>query len=170
MRTVLLLLIAICILSCVRSNKPSEQSDKTGWLSGIDTIVGSTMIISYKYPQTLKKDFIQNGLCFGKATPNDEEFLNDMRLCIWFNDERLENIDTIIASEGRLPNIKNTVRLDTTINERNAILVKYLDSAKKEVKQIVLLKEQGTLYQIIAQGLNPADFRYFLDNLKIGKK
>ncbi len=50
------------------------------------------MIISYKYPQTLKKDFIQNGLCFGKATPNDEEFLNDMRLCIWFNDERLENI------------------------------------------------------------------------------
>ena len=162
----LLLPSVILFFSC-ENNKLNNQNLK--WISDQDTIA-TKIIFSYKYPQIFHKDWIQNGICFGQPTQKNEEFSNTMNLCVWFNDEQLENIDTIINSEGRFPFITQTIKENTTIDNKNALRVKYINDKKVIIKQIVLLKYRETLYQITANNFDSTDFAYFLNNIKIKYK
>ena len=158
-----LILIAILSSSCISKNKINNQD----WKSSVDTIGTTSIILSYKYPIKLHKDFIQNGICFGEPTSKDEEFPNNMQLCIWINDENLENIDTIINSERRALGIINQKKENIIIDEKNALRVRYFNNKNLIIKEIIILKNKGTLYQIIAREFDSDKLEYFLNNFKI---
>jgi hypothetical protein len=160
----LLLLLFSCGLS---KENGKTTKNKQEWLISADTLRASNIAIEYIYPTKLQKDFIQNGLCFGNTNDLDEEFPNDMILCIWFNDEALENVEEIIASEGKsIPNSK-TEKTRINVDGKSGLKVDYFSSKGKVIKQIVFLKHKGIIFQIIGNRFPEIDFEYFLKNLKI---
>lgn len=168
-RLEIILLTTVFLLSCGtnKNRQPEERIiSNDNWTLDRDTIA-EKILISYKYPNSLVKDFIQNGICFGHPASKEDEFPNDMKLCIWFNDEKLENVDTIINSEGRFPFIAKTQKVNIKVDDKDALSVQYLNDKKAIVKQLIILKDQGTIYQIIAKDIDSSDFEYFIDNLKI---
>lgn len=173
--------ISICLafgslLWACNNEKPSHVEEKPDstvviptekWITGVDTV--NKMIISYSFPERFRKDIIQNGLCFGNPNTGNRRFPNDMKLCIWLNQESPDNVEDIIQSEGTgYPFNVNIKRDSMQLNDSPALKVQYLkEGTDSVVKNIIFFDLNSNVYQIIANEVPSGDFDRFMSQLKI---
>jgi len=139
------------------------------WATFRDTVnVG--FIMTFKYPDNLVAENIQNGKCIGDKIENPEnDITNSMKWCIWMQDTSDYPIDHFISSEksifkGQVTELRDTI----SINNSTAIRVTLQsDNHNDPYRQMIYLKKYSTLFEIINNHGSDKDFETFYNSLSI---
>jgi len=139
------------------------------WATFRDTVnVG--FIMTFKYPDNLVAENIQNGKCIGDKIENPEnDITNSMKWCIWMQDTSDYPIDHFISSEksifkGQVTELRDTI----SINNSTAIRVTLQsDNQNDPYRQMIYLKKYSTLFEIINNHGSDKDFETFYNSLSI---
>jgi hypothetical protein len=159
---------------CVSINPGcSINPTQTEWNTYRDTVnVG--FIMTFKYPDNLVAESIENGRCVGepiKPKVADGSVTNTMRWCIWMNDTATESIDSLITSQKYFYKGKVTEqRENITLNDMKAVRVTFTSNDKKDpYRQMIYVKKYSTLFEIINNYGADKDFEIFYNSLTIEK-
>ncbi len=139
------------------------------WATFRDTVnVG--FVMTFKYPDNLVAENIQNGKCIGDKIENPEnDITNSMKWCIWMQDTSDYPIDHFISSEksifkGQVTELRDTI----SINNSTAIRVTLQSDIQNDpYRQMIYLKKYSTLFEIINNYGADKDFETFYNSLKI---
>jgi hypothetical protein len=141
----------------------------SSWATFLDTVnVG--FVMTFKYPDNLVAENIENGKCIGDKIENPEgDITNSMKWCIWMQDTSDYPIDHFITSEksifkGRVTELQDTI----SINNSKAIRVTLQSDNKNDpYRQMIYLKKYSTLFEIINNYGSDKDFEKFYNSLTI---
>ncbi len=139
------------------------------WMTYRDT-VNFGFVISFKYPENLVVENIQNGKCIGDKIENPEnDITNSMKWCIWMQDTSDYKNEHFIAIEKSIFKGQVSEKRDTiNINNTKAIRVILQSTNKKEpYRQMIYLKKYSTLFEIINNYGEDKDFETFYKSLTI---
>jgi hypothetical protein len=181
MRNLIGLLLLMTFISCssksIEKNHTIESKKEVKrikWLIYRDT-VNKGFILTFKYPNNLVAESIENGRCIGKPKKqetSDDDVTNTMQWCIWMtNIDESESIDSLINSEKYF--FKGQVteqRQNITINNTKALLVKYISNKKNDpYKQIIILNKYSTLFEIVNNYGDEKGFEMFYKSITINE-
>ncbi len=139
------------------------------WVTYRDTVnVG--FVMTFKYPDNLVAENIQNGKCIGDKIENPEnDITNSMKWCIWMKDTSDYPIEHFVSSEksifkGRVTELRDTI----SINNSKAFRVTLQsDNRNDPYRQMIYLKKYSTLFEIINNYCADKDFETFYNSLTI---
>ncbi len=177
-----LLFLLITFFSCSTKSTETKTLDESqtenanstfNWVTYRDTVnVG--FIMTFKYPDNLVAESIENGRCVGEPIETDStidsDVTNTMRWCIWMNDTtESASIDSLISSEKYF--FKGHVteeRESLMVNDTKALRVTFKsDNPNDPYRQIIYLKKYSTLFEITNNYGADKDFETFYNNLTI---
>lgn len=153
------------------SNEPTT-THSSKWKTYTDT-VNMGFILTFKYPDNLVAESIENGRCVGepiKPEVTDGSVTNSMRWCVWMSDPaESQPIDTLIYSQRYF--FKGQVteqRENIIVNDTKAIRVTLTSTTKNDpYRQMVYMKKHSTLFEIINNYKADKDFENFYNSLTI---
>jgi len=175
----LILTLFSCSTTSTESNQDkieSENSRKYKWTTYCDTVnVG--FILTFKYPDNLVAESIENGRCVGEPiiiedSLADSDVTNTMRWCVWMNDTTDANsIDTLISSQKYFFKGKVTEERDfVMLNDIKALRVTFIsDNPADPYRQMIYLKKYSILFEIINNYKPDKDFETFYNSVTIDK-
>ncbi|MBK7183959.1 MAG: hypothetical protein IPH89_14135 [Bacteroidetes bacterium] len=151
----------------------SVDATKSEWNTYRDT-VNTGFIMTFKYPENLFVESIENGRCVGELTKPkiaDDSVPNTMKWCIWMSDTATETIDSLISSQKYFYKGKVTEqRENITINHMDAVRVTFISNDKNDpYRQMIYIKKYSTLFEIINNYGVDKNFEIFYNSLIIEK-
>lgn len=177
-----LLFLLTTLLSCsskstktntLNESETENTNSKFNWVTYRDTVnVG--FIMTFKYPDNLVAESIENGRCVGEPIKTDStadsDVTNTMKWCIWMNDTaESESIDSLISSEKYFFKGRVTEQRDSlVVNDIKALRVNFKSDNKNDpYRQMIYFKKYSTLFEIINNYGADKDFEIFYNSLTI---
>jgi hypothetical protein len=168
------MIFILTLLQITFTSYAAVGQSKVNWRTYRDT-VNIGFIMTFKYPDNLVAESIENARCVGEKINTDfdsadSDVTNTMRWCIWMQDIKDNPIESYIATEKSIFKGKVTEKSDTiNIANSKAVRVTLVSTDDKDpYRQLIYLKKYSTLFEIVNSAHETEkDFEIFYNSLTL---